>query len=653
MAGCGALLYLITAITNPGIIAIDDYGDVISKIIPAQAHSVQEIVARTGFRSPFTNLVHLAIVKTAYALGVTHPLTQFRIDLAVIGLFSFGVILWAGVTMFAAYAGPERDRHRVVFAGLLGFYFLAPLVLTRPMIESMSAPFLAAAAALACRYRQTGKRWPLVLSIMTLTIGAMHRPQVGACALALVALVIWLRRWKDLAVLAAVGAVCTVASGMLDYRLIGEFHGTLRRYVAINEQYSHDWERSPWYIFPLLFLGLSIPPTFFLRYRGFDWKTRYGPLYATVLFFAVFLAAHMAISHKEERFMIPATPLFLVLLTPLLTYLIEQRQAHRWRVWYFAVVNSVLLLLVVTSAPQRAGLQVARYLDEHPEIGMVTRVGDFLLVPTAFISHPLTIRASKTLDADALECGGIVVTLALSNAGREVAADPRLEPLGLFQPGPLERLIVAINPKHNARRGPVLMLAPRGCGMASAEPQLRKEEWKPRKEERQQREEGPRLRHVGWAMTSPEYKGPRKPVRPTSPCRVTKVTDGDSIVCAEAGRVRLLGIDAPELSQKPFGNQSRGALTAMIPPGSRVALEQDVQARDRNDRLLAYVWRDGRLVNWEMVRAGWVVTLTYSPNVQYVDQLRKAVKEAEKEELGLWAVNGFSCLPFDHRHGQC
>ena len=149
------------------------------------------------------------------------------------------------------------------------------------------------------------------------------------------------------------------------------------------------------------------------------------------------------------------------------------------------------------------------------------------------------------------------------------------------------------------------------------------------------------------------YRGPTKPVRATSPCRVTKVTDGDSIVCAEAGRVRLLGIDAPELSQKPFGNQSRGALAAMIPPGSRVALEQDVQARDRNDRLLAYVWRDGRLVNWEMVRAGWVVTLTYSPNVQYVDQLRKAVKEAEKEELGLWAVNGFNCMPFDHRHGQC
>ena len=152
---------------------------------------------------------------------------------------------------------------------------------------------------------------------------------------------------------------------------------------------------------------------------------------------------------------------------------------------------------------------------------------------------------------------------------------------------------------------------------------------------------------------APEYKGPKKPVRVTVPCTVAKVTDGDSIVCAGTGRVRLLGIDAPELSQKPFGNQARGALLALVPLGSTVLLEQDVQARDQNGRLLAYVWRDGRMVNWELVRSGWVVTLTYAPNVQYVDQLRKAVKQAEREGLGLWATDGFACLPYDHRHGGC
>jgi hypothetical protein len=42
--------------------------------------------------------------------------------------------------VFGAYAEPDRSRHQTVFAGLLGF-FLAPLPLTRPMVEAMSALF--------------------------------------------------------------------------------------------------------------------------------------------------------------------------------------------------------------------------------------------------------------------------------------------------------------------------------------------------------------------------------------------------------------------------------------------------------------------------------------------------------------------------------
>ena len=486
VAGCGALLYLLTAISNPGIIAIDDYGDVISRVLPAQSHSVPEIATKAGFRSPFTPLVHLGIVKSAHALGVTHPMTQFRVDLAVVGLVAFLLTLWAGVTTFAAYEEPERSRHRTVFAALLGFYFLAALLLTRPMVESMSAPFLAAAAALACRYQASGKRSALVLSIVALTIGAMHRPQIGVCAVAIVALALWLRRWKDLAIVATVGVVCIIASGMLDYWLIGEFHATLRRYIAINTQYSGNWSRSPWYIFPLLFIALSIPPAFFLRYRGLDWRARYGPLRATMLFFATFLLAHMMISHKEERFMIPALPLFLMLLTPLLTYLVERWREFPWRLGYLGVVNGVLLLLAVTSAPQRAALGLARYIDQYPEITSVAQVGDFLLVPTVFISHPVTVSFTKALPGEP-RCGEIVAALALTKMGQELAADPRLKVVGLFQPGPLERLIVAINPRHNARRGPVVALVPKGCGYA--ERRQREEEQKQREGELKQREE--------------------------------------------------------------------------------------------------------------------------------------------------------------------
>ena len=73
-------------------------------------------------------------------------------------------------------------------------------------------------------------------------------------------------------------------------------------------------------------------------------------------------------------------------------------------------------------------------------------------------------------------------------------------------------------------------------------------------------------------------------------------------------------------------------------------LEQDVQARDQNGRLLAYVWRNGKMINWEMVRGGWVVTLTYAPNVQYVDQLRAAAEGGTEGQHGT-VGGGWVCVP--------
>ena len=146
---------------------------------------------------------------------------------------------------------------------------------------------------------------------------------------------------------------------------------------------------------------------------------------------------------------------------------------------------------------------------------------------------------------------------------------------------------------------------------------------------------------------------PKVPVRATQPCVITRITDGDTIECATLGRVRFIGIDTPELSQSPFGAQSTAALAGMIAVGDTVRLEPDVELRDAYSRLLMYVWTDDGMVNWRMMRGGWSVTLTYPPNVQYVDAFAAAQQLARSEELGLWSTGGFDCLPAQHRSGAC
>jgi micrococcal nuclease len=147
--------------------------------------------------------------------------------------------------------------------------------------------------------------------------------------------------------------------------------------------------------------------------------------------------------------------------------------------------------------------------------------------------------------------------------------------------------------------------------------------------------------------------GPTRPRRATVSCTVTRITDGDGIVCDRIGRVRLIGMDTPELDQPPFGQDAAAALAALVRVGSGVQLEPDVEARDRYGRLLAYVWMGGGMVNWRMVRDGWAVLLTYEPNVQYVEAFTDAQRRAREERRGLWATGGFDCMPADHRRNRC
>jgi micrococcal nuclease len=155
------------------------------------------------------------------------------------------------------------------------------------------------------------------------------------------------------------------------------------------------------------------------------------------------------------------------------------------------------------------------------------------------------------------------------------------------------------------------------------------------------------------AMPQGADSAPGAPVRATEPCTIVRIVDGDGIACAEQGRVRLIGIDAPEPDQEPFGTAATAALAALAPVGTTVQLEPDVEALDQYRRRLAYLWLGSTQLNWVLIRQGWAVPLTFPPNVQYRDHFAAAAARARTEQRGLWAVDGFRCLPADHRRRAC
>ena len=161
----------------------------------------------------------------------------------------------------------------------------------------------------------------------------------------------------------------------------------------------------------------------------------------------------------------------------------------------------------------------------------------------------------------------------------------------------------------------------------------------------------PRLLVLAAALTCGRPDLPQ--ASPGTLCRVARISDGDSFYCDGGKRVRLIGIDTPELDQGELGQASREALRRLMPVGSEVRLETDVRETDQYRRILAYAWTDSVMINQEMIRQGWAMLYTVPPNVRYVDRLKTAQDSARTEGAGHWGTGGFACQPSRRRRGEC
>ena len=120
--------------------------------------------------------------------------------------------------------------------------------------------------------------------------------------------------------------------------------------------------------------------------------------------------------------------------------------------------------------------------------------------------------------------------------------------------------------------------------------------------------------------------------------QVVSVHDGNTLTVLIEGRtekIRLIGVDAPELAHSPWGEQARETLKALV-EGKTVRLETDITLRDQDKRLLAYVYTAELLVNAEMIRQGHACNHTVPPNVAHVEEYRKAQTEAREARRGMW-----------------
>ena len=388
----GAVFYLLAALVSVGFFHPDQHFQTLEfahlKVNPGHEDGmVWEYHSRIR---PWTQpYAYVAIISAMKALGIDNPF----IHDAVIRILT-GAIGMAALYLFAVSLAPwmPHSGQRRWLAIAFGLFWLFPFHFTRTSSETASSIFLLLGLSALVLLRKDpiqdmsfqSESGPfsgplhfsvpgLILSGLSLGMMFNTRYQMG---FAIVAVTLWMlliqkTPFRQL-VLFSVAVLLMVGIGIwLDTVGYGAFELVPWNYLRVNliEGKAASFGTDPWYFYILSMLIQPVGPVLLVVTLRFWWKYPKNIITWVTL---LTVLAHMAISHKEIRFLIPVSPLIvaaLVFAIPEKWFLLNKtgnpflghKRWVKWTFFFFVTIN--MLVLVITSIrPPRPEVSVHQFI---------------------------------------------------------------------------------------------------------------------------------------------------------------------------------------------------------------------------------------------------------------------------------------------------
>jgi endonuclease YncB( thermonuclease family) len=134
--------------------------------------------------------------------------------------------------------------------------------------------------------------------------------------------------------------------------------------------------------------------------------------------------------------------------------------------------------------------------------------------------------------------------------------------------------------------------------------------------------------------------------------RVKTVYDGDTVVLEDGQKIRLLGINTPEVQHRDKladagGDEAKNWLTDKL-KNTKVRVETDVEKTDSYGRTLGYLFTENKEhINVLLAAAGLAQVSVWPPNLKYVNDFVKAGQQAEAAKLGIWQRPEYAAIPVE------
>lgn len=141
---------------------------------------------------------------------------------------------------------------------------------------------------------------------------------------------------------------------------------------------------------------------------------------------------------------------------------------------------------------------------------------------------------------------------------------------------------------------------------------------------------------------------------PASGSTIISIGDGDTIQIRDGSEkltVRLACIDAPEISQNPYGSRSKDFLKKMLPLGTKVTLR--IQTIDRYGRSVAEVFTKEGNINESIIEQGHGFVYRRYLSKCNGSRYLSLERQAQTLGLGVWSISPTGIQrPWDYRRSK-
>ncbi|KPK29049.1 MAG: hypothetical protein AMJ61_00190 [Desulfobacterales bacterium SG8_35_2] len=414
---------------------------------------------------PFLHYLLFLLLKGS---DVTDPQTKMLVVRIIHAIYSLSIV-WFGYSITRILSN-KKTANQVGL--MLALFWILPIMSVRNLIEYICIPPLLAGFYLALKAESTAKKSYWIFSGLLFGLAFVFRYQVAIMIVGVGFVLIFQKKWRELIALSFALAIAIFGiQGIFDWIAWGYPFAALKYYIINNIQGRLSFTTGPWYRYTLLILGVFIPPTSLLLAWGFirSWK-KFSVLWVPTILFLFF---HSYFPNKQERFILPILPLFLILGT--IGWNEYLKNSNFWQnrkklhniLWiWFWIANCFLLIIVTPNYTKKNRAESLYFLSKKNDVSAVIweSYHDITpIIPRYYLVHDVPVytypksKSLQSLHEEIVQIGfkpNYIIFLGGKNVEKRIEDfklnfGSELEFLKKVNPSLIDYILFRANPKYN------------------------------------------------------------------------------------------------------------------------------------------------------------------------------------------------------------